>query len=140
MDFLPADKHRTFLQIDSITLSMHGQGCPKYPKQQLYNIFGIFPKFRKEQVYNVCIISIKKIEMKLVFYMQIIIEVANKLITTLQAQKVVLGLLISMMKHSQITQSNNFANLCNISKMLGMEFNIWMQINANVCKSQHYHF
>ena len=30
--------------------------------------------------------------------------------------KVILWLLISMMKHSQITQSNNFANLCNISK------------------------
>ena len=83
IDFLPADKHRIFLQIDSITLSVHGQACPKYSKQQLYNIFRIFPKFRKKQVYNVCIISIKKIEMKLVFYMQIIIEVANKLITTL---------------------------------------------------------
>ena len=83
IDFLPADKHRIFLQIDSITLSVHGQACPKYSKQQLYNIFRIFPKFRKKQVYNVCIISIKKIEMKLVFCMQIIIKVAYKLITTL---------------------------------------------------------
>ena len=30
--------------------------------------------------------------------------------------KVILRLLISMMKHSQITKTNNFANPCNISK------------------------
>ena len=40
-DFLPADKHKNFLQIDTITLGMHGQACPKHPKQQLYNIFAI---------------------------------------------------------------------------------------------------
>ena len=37
--------------------------------------------------------------------------------------KVILSLLISMVKHSQSTQSNSFASLCNISKKkLGMEF------------------
>ena len=49
--------------------------------------------------------------------------------------KVILGLLISMVKHSQITQSNNFANFCNISKMLGMDFIICMQINAKDSKN-----
>ena len=39
--FLPADKHKTFLQIDSITLGVHSQACPEYPKQQVYNIFAI---------------------------------------------------------------------------------------------------
>ena len=40
-DFSPADKHKNFLQIDSITFGVHCQACPKQPKQQLYNIFEI---------------------------------------------------------------------------------------------------
>ena len=36
-NFLPADKHKNLLQIDSITFGVHGQACPK----QLYNIFAI---------------------------------------------------------------------------------------------------
>ena len=32
VDFLPADKHERFLQVDSITLGVHSQACPKYPK------------------------------------------------------------------------------------------------------------
>ena len=31
-DFLPADKHKSFLQVDNITLGVHSQACPKYPK------------------------------------------------------------------------------------------------------------
>ena len=41
VDFLPADKHESFLQVDSNTLSVHSQACPKYPKQQIYNIIAI---------------------------------------------------------------------------------------------------
>ena len=41
IDFLPADKHKNFLQIDTITLGVHGQACSKHPKQQLCNIFAI---------------------------------------------------------------------------------------------------
>ena len=33
VDFLPADKHKSFLQDDSITFSVPSQACPKYPKQ-----------------------------------------------------------------------------------------------------------
>ena len=32
IDFLPADKHKNFLQIDSITLGVHGQAWPKHAK------------------------------------------------------------------------------------------------------------
>ena len=39
-DFLSADKHKRFLQVDSITLGVHSQTCPKYPKQ-VYNAFAI---------------------------------------------------------------------------------------------------
>ena len=41
VDFLPADIHERFLQGDSITFSVHSQACPKYLKQQVYNIFAI---------------------------------------------------------------------------------------------------
>ena len=47
IDFLPADKHKNFLQIDSITLGVHDQTCPKHPKQQFYNIFAIYQGKRK---------------------------------------------------------------------------------------------
>ena len=29
--FLPSDKHESFLQVDSITLSVGSQACAKYP-------------------------------------------------------------------------------------------------------------
>ena len=41
VDFLPVDKHESVLQGDSITLSVRNHACPKYPKQQFYNIFAI---------------------------------------------------------------------------------------------------
>ena len=40
VDFLPADKHESFLKIDSITFGLHSRACPRYPKQ-LHNIFAI---------------------------------------------------------------------------------------------------
>ena len=40
VDFLPANKHESFLQVDIITLGLCSQACPKYPKQ-VYNIFVI---------------------------------------------------------------------------------------------------
>ena len=39
VDFLPSDKHKVFVQADSITLVVCSQACPKYPKQQVYDIF-----------------------------------------------------------------------------------------------------
>ena len=41
VDFLSANKHESFLQIDSITLGVHSQEFPKYSKQQAYSIFAI---------------------------------------------------------------------------------------------------
>ena len=41
VDYLPANKQKGFLQVDSITLSLFSQACPKYPKQLVYNIFVI---------------------------------------------------------------------------------------------------
>ena len=42
IEFLPADKDNNFLQIDSITLGLPNQVCPKHLKQQVYNTFVIF--------------------------------------------------------------------------------------------------
>ena len=47
INFFPADKHKSFLQVDSINLGLHGEACPKHPKQQLYNIFAISQGKRK---------------------------------------------------------------------------------------------
>ena len=41
VDFLAADKHENFLQVDTVTLGVYSQAYPKYPKQQFYNIFAI---------------------------------------------------------------------------------------------------
>ena len=41
VDFLPANKNKSFLQVDGITLGVGSQACSKYPKQQVYNIFAI---------------------------------------------------------------------------------------------------
>ena len=43
INFLPVDKHKNIVQIDSITLDVHGQACQKHPKQELYNICAISP-------------------------------------------------------------------------------------------------
>ena len=32
VDFLHAEKHQTFLQVDTINFGGHGQSCTKYPK------------------------------------------------------------------------------------------------------------
>ena len=42
IDFLPEEKRKTFLQDDSITLSVRNQSSSKYQEQQVYNIFAIF--------------------------------------------------------------------------------------------------
>ena len=39
VDFLPGNKHDIFLQVNSNTLGVSIEPCPKYPKQQIYNIF-----------------------------------------------------------------------------------------------------
>ena len=41
VEFLPADKHKSFLQDGSITLGEISQTGPKYPKQSVDNIFVI---------------------------------------------------------------------------------------------------
>ena len=39
--FLHADKHESFLQIDTMIFGGDGQAFPKFPKLQVYNVFTI---------------------------------------------------------------------------------------------------
>ena len=41
VEFLPADKHTSFLQDGSITSGVISQTGPKYQKQSVHNIFAI---------------------------------------------------------------------------------------------------
>ena len=41
VDFLHADKHQSFLQVDNINFDGHVQSCSKYPKLQVCKIFAI---------------------------------------------------------------------------------------------------
>ena len=41
VEFLPADKHKSFLQVDSVTLGAPSQTGPRYQKYSVYNIFAI---------------------------------------------------------------------------------------------------
>ena len=41
VEFLPAEKHKRFLRVGSITLGVISQTSPKYQKQSVYNIFKI---------------------------------------------------------------------------------------------------
>ena len=41
LDFMHADKHQIFLQVETISFVGHGQSCPKYPKYQVCKIFAI---------------------------------------------------------------------------------------------------
>ena len=47
IDFFACKKTKNVLQIDSITLGVPSQTCPKYPKQQVFNIFAISQGKRK---------------------------------------------------------------------------------------------
>ena len=59
VDFLHADKDESLLQIMLRLFDGYGQPFPKFPKKQVYNVFTI---------------SLKKLEMKLTFLMQINIK------------------------------------------------------------------
>ena len=44
VDFLHANKHESFLHIDTIIFEGDGQAFLKFPKQQVYNLFTISHK------------------------------------------------------------------------------------------------
>ena len=98
------------------------------------------PKMTSLQcLYN---ISKMKLEMKLIFSMQISFsKVDFNTFGIKVSYKVMLSLLMDMIKISQSTQVTSLQCLYNISKKkLGMEFIFCLQINIKVPTSWHYRF
>ena len=56
-DFLPADKHKSFLQDNSITLGARNHTCPKYQNKKFYNIFAIFQRKREGRKLIFCLLT-----------------------------------------------------------------------------------
>ena len=52
VDFLQADKHESFLLVDSMTSGVFSQVYRKYPKQQVCNIFAAFQGKLEGPVYR----------------------------------------------------------------------------------------
>ena len=91
-----ADKHESFLQIDTTIFDGDGQAFP--PK---------FPKVASLQcLYN---ISKKKLKMKHAYNHQSFLQVNFNTSGIKVFYKMMLSLLMGMIKHSQSTQSNKFA-------------------------------
>ena len=60
VDFLSADKHKSFLQVDSVALGVGSQACPKYPptkfakslqylKENVKDEFDFFPVYKHQR-------------------------------------------------------------------------------------------
>ena len=129
MTFWHVSKHEHLLQIDTMILMemvKHFQSSPN-------SKFTMSAEYHKREVRDVVdFLNTDKYQSGL--------QVDFNTLGTKFGYKVILWLLMSMMKHSQISKSNNFANLCNISKKLGMEFIFCMLINFIVSKNWHYYF
>ena len=112
VDFLHAGKHENVLQIDTMIL----MGMVKHFQSSENSKFAMFSWYLKKEVRDESdFLHADKPESGL--------QVDSNTLGTKVSYKVMLSLLMSMMKHSQITQSNKFADLCKISKKkLGMEF------------------
>ena len=90
VDFLPVDKHKRFLQDDSITSGVQNQACPKYWKQPVYNIFAIsqwkcegWSTLPHSSLLFRCNMLRKKWVMQLIFCMQISMKACYKFILRL---------------------------------------------------------
>ena len=115
VDFLHTDKHESLLQIDNMIL----MEMVKHSQSFQNSKFAMSLKYLK-----------KRLKMKLIFCMQINIKVFCKFISTLWASKfptrLILSLLMGMIKHSQITQSNKFArSLQYLKKEVRNEGHFW---------------
>ena len=129
VDFVHAGKHENLLQIGTIIL----MEMVKHFQSSKNSKFTMSVQYLKKEVRDeVDFLHLDKHQSGL--------QVDFNTMVTKFGYKVILRLLISMMNHSQITQSSNFANLCSISKKLRMEFIFCMQINTEVSKNWHYRF
>ena len=105
VDFLPAKKHENLLQIDTIILMgivKHFQSSP--------NIKFTMPlQYLKKEVRD-------EVDFLHVDKHQSFLQIDFNTLGIKDAYKVILSLLLGMIKHSQSTQSNRFANTFTISQ------------------------
>ena len=128
VDFLHAGKHEILLQIDTMILM---EMVKHFQSSQNSKFTMSVQNLKKEVRDEVDYLHADKHQSGL--------EVDFNTLATKFGYKVIQWLKISMMKHPQITQNNNFANLCNISKKVGMKFIFCMQI-LKISKNSHYRF
>ena len=91
-----ADKHENFVQIVTMIFDVDGQAFPKFPKQQVCNVF----QYLKIEVRD-------KVDFLLADKHESFLQVDFNTWGIKIFYKVILLLLMGMVKHSQNTQSNN---------------------------------
>ena len=116
--------YRNWVSVKAWKLSSYGnwismKACYKLILRFFYGYGQAFPKFPEKQVCNVCTVSLKKLEMKLTFLVQISIKFPNSWFQDFGHQNFlqcdghdhenVKDMVMGMIKHSQSTQSNKFA-------------------------------
>ena len=129
VNFLHAGKYKNLLQIDTVILMR----MVKHFQSSQNSEFAMSSQYLKIEVRD-------EVDLLHADKHQSGLQGDFNTFSTKVSYKVILSLLMSIIKHSQSAQSKKFANLCNISKKLGMEFIFCMQINIKVSKSQHYRF
>ena len=131
VDFLHADKHESLLQIDSMIL----MGMVKHSQSSQDSKCAMSLQYLKKEVKDeVDFLHADKDQSFLNVYFN---TFGIKVFST----RLILSLLIGMIKHSQITQSNKFAIFLHyLKKKIRMEVIFGMQINVKACTSWYYPF
>ena len=105
VDFLHADKHESLLQIDTMIL----MGIIKHSQSSQNSKFTMSLQYLKKEVRD-------EVDFLHVDKHQSFLQVDFNTLGIKDAYKVILSLLLGMIKHSQSTQSNRFANIFTISQ------------------------
>ena len=103
--FLHADKHESLLQIDTMILI----GIVKHSQSSQNSKFTMSLQYLKKEVRD-------EVDFLHVDKHQSFLQVDFNTLGIKDAYKVILSLLLDMIKHSQSTQSNRFANIFKISQ------------------------
>ena len=103
--FFPADKHKSLLQIYTMLL----MGIVKHSQSSPNSKFTMSLQYLKKEVRD-------EVDFLHVDKHQSFLQVDFNTLGIKDVYKVILSLLLNMIKHSQSTQSNSFANIFTISQ------------------------
>ena len=110
VDFLPADKHESLLQIDTMILI----GIVKHSQSSPNSKFTMSLQYLKKEVGD-------EVGFWHVDKHQSFLQNDFNTLDIKDAYKVILSLLLGMINHSQSTQSNRFVNIFTISQKIRYE-------------------